>query len=123
MGNQLTTFDFNSNIIRVVDMGSEPWFVAADVTQTLGFATASGVTQHLGRLDADELRMVRKSNLDQIAGSFPNRGANCISESGLYKLVMRSDKPEAVQVRSMIAPFSSAWPRKWKPRGAVAYQP
>lgn len=44
---------------------------------------------HLGMLPGKYV------TLSQLEGSFPNAGANCVSESGLYKLVMRSGKPES----------------------------
>jgi prophage antirepressor-like protein len=53
------------------------------------------VQDALRPLKDDERFNVLRSTLGRIEVSFPNRGANCISESGLYKLIMRSDKPEA----------------------------
>ncbi|HHB2580955.1 Bro-N domain-containing protein [Klebsiella pneumoniae] len=85
MNNQLTTFDFNSLSIRVVEREGEPWFVAADVCKALGIKNPSVAVKPLG---SDEWA---KCNLGQ-------RGlgaALAVSESGLYKPVMRSDKPEA----------------------------
>jgi hypothetical protein len=38
---------------------------------------------------------VLRSTVNPIVSSFPNTGLVCVSESGLYKLIMRSDKPEA----------------------------
>lgn len=76
-----------------------PWFVAADVCRALGaYVTKDGrvnVYVACQPLAEDEKRVVPRSNTNRIGISFPNRGAFCISESGLYKLVMRSDKPEA----------------------------
>ncbi|MBW3096495.1 hypothetical protein KY465_04310 [Pseudohoeflea sp. DP4N28-3] len=49
----------------------------------------------LRRLDDYEVIRISRSNVDPINTSFRNRGAHCVTESSLYKLVMRSDKPEA----------------------------
>jgi prophage antirepressor-like protein len=92
MSNQLTTFDFNALPVRVVEREGEPWFVAADVCKALGYnVKADGsvnTTQALKTLSPEEVTTTRISG---------NRGSlpKIISESGLYKLVMRSDKPEA----------------------------
>lgn len=43
-----------------------------------------------------ETRFVPKSSVHSDAPtSFPNRGTTCISESGLYRLIIRSEKPDA----------------------------
>lgn len=77
--------------MRVTVIDGEPWFVAADVCRVLGsYVTAKGevnTTMALLLLKPDEKRVP----LNPIGGRKPN----LISESGLYKLVMRSDKPEA----------------------------
>lgn len=76
-----------------MEIEGNPWFVAKDVCEILGLKDDRN---HLMKLSADEKRIVARSNVNLTQGlSFPNRGANCVSESGLYKLVMRSDKPEA----------------------------
>ncbi|WP_210515802.1 Bro-N domain-containing protein [Thalassospira sp. ER-Se-21-Dark] len=84
MTNALTTFDFNQNSIRVVTIEGAPWFVAADVCRVLGLTNTSVSTQPLS---ADEKH---KADL-----GLPGRSPLIVSESGLYKLVMRSDKREA----------------------------
>lgn len=69
----------------MIDQDGNPWFVAADVCKILGIVNP---THAVSRLDQSEVERVR---LVQGRGS-----ANLIiSESGLYKLAMRSDKPEA----------------------------
>jgi prophage antirepressor-like protein len=89
MSNQLTTFDFNALPVRVVEREGEPWFVAKDVFDALSYPNGSR-TYQLKQLGADE-KMVLKIKTN--SRGTPN--TSIISESGLYKLVMRSDKPEA----------------------------
>lgn len=88
MSNQVQLFDFNKNQIRVVTIEGNPWFVARDVLAVFGLVNT---TMALRPLDADESRPIP---LNLIEGKGMNQ-AKLISESGLYKLVMRSDKPEA----------------------------
>lgn len=66
--------------------------MAADVCKCLGMSVASGTHKWLQGLFADE------RNTTKIAGG--NRGnpnVTLISGSGLYKLAMRSDRPEAAK--------------------------
>ena len=90
-----TLFNYNDHKIRVVEIDGQPWFVAADVLAILQVKGGGTASRYLGALASDEIRKVARSTVERIDGSFPNHGANCISESGLYKLIMRSDKPEA----------------------------
>lgn len=78
-------------LTRVIEIDGEPWFVAADVCRVLGFNIARhGVNHHLRRLSDDEM-----NTLTLAEGNRGNPRKVAISESGLYKLVMRSDKPQA----------------------------
>lgn len=72
--------------IRTVELEGTPWFVAKDVCKALGVSNASQAVRHLG---SDE------KGINQIYTPGGLQHLNCISESGLYKLVMRSDKPQA----------------------------
>jgi prophage antirepressor-like protein len=86
--NDLTTFNFNSNAVRVVTIEDQPWFVAVDAYKALGLVQWGGI---LDPLDDSEKTMRGRTSVGMAAG----RDVWLISESGLYKLVMRSDKPEA----------------------------
>ncbi|WP_341234928.1 BRO family protein [uncultured Sulfitobacter sp.] len=71
-----------------MEINGEPWFVAADAFNTLEYPKGSR-TYQLKQLSNDETKALKlKTN---------SRGAppKLISESGLYKLIMRSDKPQA----------------------------
>ncbi len=75
----------------------EPWFVAKDVVLCLGLDPEQ-INNHTRNMGDDERRrVVRKDHTPSMAHVFTFRVASLtfISESGLYKLVMRSDKPEA----------------------------
>lgn len=82
----LTTFNYLSNTVRVVEIDGQPWFVASDVCAVLGIVNVSDACSKLGQ---DENRSQR------LSGGRYGRPSLLISESGLYKLIMRSDKPEA----------------------------
>lgn len=74
----------------------EPWFVARDVCEVLGFAKNPcnrSYGNHLARLEKSEVRvhLLATTRLGRVA----HRKQQIVSESGLYKLIMRSDKPQA----------------------------
>lgn len=72
----------------MVTLEGNPWFVAADVCYVLGL---KNTTNAMLALDPSE-----HSTLNRIkCGMRGGAAINAISESGLYKLVMRSDKPQA----------------------------
>lgn len=90
----LQTFDFGSTTIRIVDINGEPWFVAADVCRVLGLTAHRGsFSHHLARLTADEITSM--SDMGVKASGQGMGIAKLVSESGLYKLILRSDKPQA----------------------------
>ena len=86
----LSLFNFNGHDVRVVMIDGAPWWVAVDVCRALGLTIEGGATRHLRNLSKVEVASWRPTSGKQ--GGRPN---SVVSESGLYKLVMRSDKPEA----------------------------
>jgi prophage antirepressor-like protein len=89
--NQASTvqlFDFKGAEVRLVEIEGAPWFVASDIRYALGIRQGGTNLKSLGD---DEKQVIRKSG----STTFKGHGLSVISESGLYKLVMRSDKPEA----------------------------
>lgn len=85
---QITPFSFNTHSVRVVLRDGNPWFVAKDVCDTLGYSNSrSAVADHL---DEDE-----RSTVANPDGRNGGGVLTIINESGLYALVLRSRKPEA----------------------------
>jgi prophage antirepressor-like protein len=91
-------FDTNgvNNTIRVIDIEGEPWFVSADAQIAMGY-TLGNYSNIRKKLNDDEKATKRVNTL----GGPQN--TSIISESGLYKLVMRSDKPEARAFQDWVA--------------------
>jgi len=88
----LIPFAFDDSLVRSrLDENGQPWFVVADVCAVLGL---SNPTVAIQTLDDDE-----KSTL-RITEGGPER--NLISESGLYSLIFRSNKPEAKRFRKWV---------------------
>lgn len=80
-------FEFNANTIRVFTIDDEPWFVAADVGKALEISRIDNLLRNLSR---DETMVS-----SHLARGYLHHRAKLISESGLYKLIMRSHKPNA----------------------------
>lgn len=88
MNTEIQTFNFNATSLRTLtDENGDPWFVAKDVCDILALENSRKATADL---DLDEKNTVTIS--DGIPGN-PNK--TIINEPGLYKLIMRSRKPEA----------------------------
>lgn len=96
--------DFQGQRVRSVMLDGEPWFSAPDVCAVLEIADAA---QAVRPLDADQRRKLRKDSVSDTVSSllFPGRAAwhTVINKAGLYRLVMRSDKAEAVAFQNWIA--------------------
>lgn len=93
--NQLQVFNFETNAIRAhVDEIGNPWWAAKDVCESLGLANVAKATS---RIDEDERRVVTFSD---VTGR--NQEMTFINESGLYSLVMRSNKDEAKRFKRWI---------------------
>lgn len=95
MNNEIQKFDFKGAPLRTLtDKAEEPWFVAKDVCDILGIDT-----NHLREaLDDDEITNLRNSEV----WNQPGRAPLIISEPGLYKLIMRSRKPEAKEFQRWV---------------------
>lgn len=85
------TKTFASFAIRIVTIDGNPWFVAADVCRALGICHAY---KAVAPLSPDE-----RNHHQMMNGGRP---AAIISESGLYKVIMRSDKPNARQFQDWV---------------------
>ncbi|WP_371808529.1 Bro-N domain-containing protein [Ruegeria sp. HKCCA6948] len=91
-----------------MEIDGNPWFVAKDVTEVL---TIGSVTNATTNLDETE---VRNFKLTQ-GRARPNK---LISESGLYKIIMRSNKPEARAFQNWVTQV--VLPSIRKDRGYIA---
>lgn len=91
--NEMQTFVYSGAEVRTVRKDGTPWFVLKDVCGVLGISKYRDVAE---RLDPDERGPVR---VDTLGGS---QEMTCISESGLYNVILRSDKPEAKPFRKWV---------------------
>lgn len=88
--NEIKIWNYDNSEIRTIEKDGEPWWVLSDVCKVLELSNPSRVAQ---RLDEDE-----RSNFE-----LGRQGtAIIINESGLYSVILRSDKPEAKPFRKWV---------------------
>lgn len=93
---EVQPFDFHGRNVRVLTDGQdEPWFIAKDICDVLGL---DNVTNALRALDDDEKSNFTNCNVAQNGGRAPL----IVSESGFYKLVLRSRKPVAKEFQRWV---------------------
>lgn len=93
--NKVTIFKYEENkLVRTMNVSGEPWFVLKDVCDVLGLSTPARVAE---RLDSDEVSQAHL--IDSMSRS---QEMTIISESGLYNVILRSDKPEAKPFRKWV---------------------
>jgi prophage antirepressor-like protein len=80
--------------IRAITIDDEPWFVAMDVCATIGVQNGR---RAVTALDSDDVR--QEYVIDSMGR---NQLAYLVNESGLYTLLVRSDKPEAKPFRKWV---------------------
>lgn len=94
MDDIITPFLFEGEItVRVVWRNGALWFVAADVCRALGLTNPAETVRHL---EEDERGI---SSADTSAGP---REVVVVSESGLYALIFKSRKPNAIHFRKWV---------------------
>lgn len=89
--NDIQIFNFQSNEVRVVKDGNgDPWFVAKDICDVLGMTNPTAAIAALDEDERSKFFLGRQGN------------TNIINESGLYALVIRSNKPNARKFRKWV---------------------
>lgn len=94
MNETMQTFNYDNNQVRTVMQDGEPWFVLKDVCKVLNLSTPKRVAE---RLDNDEVSLTHL--IDAIGRS---QKTTIINESGLYGVILRSDKPQAKPFRRWV---------------------
>lgn len=95
MNSEIQKFDFKGALLRTLtDEAGEPWFVLKDCMSILDLGNP---TETVKMFDDDEF-----STTEVIDSIGRRQQAYIISEPGLYRLVMRSRKPEAKEFQRWV---------------------
>lgn len=89
--NQLQNFKFSGQDVRIITINDEPWFVAKDVADVLGYDQTSNM---LKRIDDEDFISSKLEGM--------NMKSTLINESGLYTAILGSKKPEAKQFKRWV---------------------
>ena len=99
-------FDFNGRNVRSVHIHGQPWFVGKDLCEILGIKDTKQALGSLERggysndplcplVDSERMSII----VDTLGG--PQKMV-CVNESGLYALIFKSRKPEAIAFRRWV---------------------
>lgn len=91
---ELSIFDYKGKQVRTIQKDGEAWWVLKDVCAVLGISDVRRVAE---RLDVDEWSQTPVS--DRLGRS---QDTYIINESGLYNVILRSDKAEAKPFRKWV---------------------
>lgn len=92
---EITTFTYlDKHPIRTVKIDGEPWLVVKDVMNVLGLTHPTNALRNCNPSTVQELRLPGQR------GGRPNK---LVNEAGFYKLVLRSNKPDAKPFQDWVA--------------------
>ncbi|MEV8166179.1 Bro-N domain-containing protein [Rothia kristinae] len=86
-------FKYQDTTVRTITEDDQPWFVLADLCKVLGVRNARDVA---ARLDDDQ------KGVGQIDTPGGKQSMTIVNESGMYDVVLRSEKPEARPFRRWV---------------------
>lgn len=87
---ELKVWNYNNSEVRTVNINNEPWWVLTDVCKVLELSNATKVAQRLEEDERSNFKLGRQGE------------ATIINESGLYSVILRSDKPQAKPFRKLV---------------------
>jgi prophage antirepressor-like protein len=91
--NTLQAYQFQSHQFRVIpDAQGEPWFIAKDVCDILGYSNARRTVDDFCRNTG-----VRNSYISELSNTY-----KLIDEGNLYRLIIKSNKPESEPFESWV---------------------
>ena len=92
--NKIQVWNYESSKIRTIQKDGEPWFVLADVCKVLELSTPARVAERLEKDEVSQTHTIDRMGREQ--------KTTIINESGLYTVILRSDKPQAKPFRKWV---------------------
>ncbi len=91
--NALQHYQFQSHNLRIIpDEHGEPWFIAKDVFVILGYANHKDMTKKLCRAQG-----VSKRYISELSNTY-----TIIDEGNLYRIIIKSNKPQSEPFESWV---------------------
>lgn len=94
--NEVTNWTFGETEVRTIERDGKPWWVLKDVCAVLEIKNHKEIPD---RLESDE---VGRFELPHPQNHEKTIEMMCINESGLYSVILRSDKPQAKPFRKWV---------------------
>lgn len=92
--NQVSHFDFKSSSVRVVlDENKEPWFCLTDVYKSLDISRTSRLFRELDEKGVADYHTPTNGGIQKL---------KFINEPNLYRIIFRSNKPEAIHFQNWV---------------------
>lgn len=88
--NEVTNWTFGETEVRTIELDGEPWWVLSDVCKVLELSNPTVVGNRLEEDERSKFDLGRQGT------------ATIINESGLYSVILRSDKPQAKPFRKWV---------------------
>lgn len=92
--NEITSWNYEGAEVRTVQIDGEPWFVLADICRELELSTPARVAERLEKDEVSQTHTIDRMGREQ--------KTTIINESGLYTVILRSDKPQAKPFRKWV---------------------
>ena len=92
--NEIRVGNYESSEVRTVQVNGEPWFVLSDVCKVLELSTPARVAERLEKDEVSQTHTIDRMGREQ--------KTTIINESGLYTVILRSDKPQAKPFRKWV---------------------
>lgn len=96
--NELTRI-YKDHNVRIIEKDAEPWFVAKDVAEILGYSDTQAMTRKLAK---DEKQKVKSDEMSVLNNRFGNNDITIINEYGLFAAILKSNKKEAIDFQRWI---------------------
>lgn len=92
--NEVQVWNYEGAEVRTVQIDGEPWFVLADICRELELSTPARVAERLEKDGVSQTHTIDRMGREQ--------KTTIINESGLYTVILRSDKPQAKPFRKWV---------------------
>ena len=90
---ELAVLDFEGHAVRVVMIKDQPWWILSDVARVLGYRDAGNAGRPLRE---------KEKGTHQMSTLGGDQSFVVISEAGLYRLIMKSERPEAERFQDWV---------------------
>jgi prophage antirepressor-like protein len=94
--NDLHIFNYNGNEVRTVETNGETWWALKDICGILDIANHKDLPKRLEEDEVGRFEFPHPQNVDKSIELV------CVNESGLYNVILRSDKPQAKPFRKWV---------------------